>query len=48
MSLLHTDEALEAGITIEDAEWLKSFDASEPKISQEFIAEVTEKLKERA
>lgn len=47
MTLLHTDDALEAGITIEDAAWLKSFDASEPKISQRFIAEVTEKLKEQ-
>lgn len=47
MSLLHTDEALETGITIEDAAWLKSFDDSEPKISQEFIDEITEKLKEQ-
>ena len=45
MSLLHTDDA---SITVEDAAWLKSFDASEPQISQSFIAEVTQKLKEQA
>lgn len=46
MSLLHTDDTLEASITIEDAAWLKSFDASEPKISQRFIDEITKQMKE--
>lgn len=48
MSPSHTHDPLEVGITIEDAAWLKDFDAAEPKISQSFIAEVTQKLKEHA